>query len=314
MIKKLSVTIGIPAYNEAANISDLLQSLLLQKQKGFVVSEIIVNSDASTDKTVTIVKNLQKKYPIITVISNKNRRGKYFRVNQLLHRCTGDILILLDADIIPVGDEFISKLVEAIVSDPRAKMIAAHNILLCPRSFIGKAICANFTLWDIIRLSIPKYDHAANFYGTASALPGDFARSITIPSNLTDPHMYLYLIANKYKGFRYCREAEVLQNSITNISDYIKFYRRTIGKKDKNLEKLFGIKTEEINHFPRKYKLLGLCKAFLSQPFYTPLGILLGIYAEKQAAPKINKLPIWDITTSSKKSLLSYLSLPINDH
>lgn len=312
MKNQLSVSIGIPAYNEAANISNLLQSLLLQKQKGFIVSEIIVNSDASADKTVTIVNKLQKKHPIITVINNKKRRGKYFRVNQLLHQFKGDILILLDADIVPVGDNFISKLVKEITSNPQAKMVAAHNILLRPRSFVGKAICANFTLWDFIRLSIPKYEHAANFYGTATAFPGNFAHSITIPSNLTDPHLYLYLIANKKNGFRYCREAEVLQNSITNISDYIKFYRRTIGKKDKNLEKLFGIKTEEVYYFPFQYKLLGLSKAFLSQPFYTLLGIVLGRYAEKKAASKINKLPIWNITTSSKKSLKRHLSLPIH--
>lgn len=311
MKKQKRVSIGIPAYNEAANINNLLQSLLIQKQQGFIVSEIIVNSDASTDKTVDKVRLLQKENPIIRVLSHKERKGKYFRVNQLLHSFTGDILILLDADIVPVGEYFIATLVEAIAADPQAKMIAAHNILLRPQSFIGKAICANFSLWDFIRWSIPEYDHAANFYGTATALPRDFARSISIPANLNDPHLFLYLVANKQNGFRYCRKAEVLQNSITNISDYVKFYRRTIGKKDKTLEKLFGIKTEEVYYFPRKYKLLGLWKALLSQPFYTPLGILLSIYAEKQAAHKINTRPIWDITPSSKKSLSNYLSLPI---
>ena len=52
MRKKLTVTIGIPAYNEEANVRNLLVSLLAQKETNFKLQEIIVVSDGSTDKTV----------------------------------------------------------------------------------------------------------------------------------------------------------------------------------------------------------------------------------------------------------------------
>ena len=47
-----SITIGIPAYNEEANIKYLLKLLLNQKIKNAAIHEVIVVSDGSTDGTV----------------------------------------------------------------------------------------------------------------------------------------------------------------------------------------------------------------------------------------------------------------------
>jgi len=55
MKKLITVSIGIPAYNEEANIGKLLSSLIKQKEAGFIIKEIIVVSDQSTDKTDEIV-------------------------------------------------------------------------------------------------------------------------------------------------------------------------------------------------------------------------------------------------------------------
>ena len=58
--KKLTVTIGIPAYNEEKNIGRLLRALLRQKTNGLSIKKIIVISDASTDKTSQIVRGFKE--------------------------------------------------------------------------------------------------------------------------------------------------------------------------------------------------------------------------------------------------------------
>jgi glycosyltransferase involved in cell wall biosynthesis len=302
MKQKCTVSIAIPAYNEEANIESILHAILLQKQKKFILKEIIVYSDGSTDKTEEKITSLGKKNPFITLIKGKKRKGKYFRINQIFKKCKSDILIVLDADIGLVGDYFLEKLVNALLSDPKAEMVSAHNVLLHPDTFIGKIIYAELMIWEYVRLSIPSRDNALNFFGSATAYRGSFARSLRIPNDLLDPHLYIYLQAKKTNGFRYCRTAEVLQWSISTISDLKKLLRRTIGKKDVKLEKIFGTQTEEIFYIPKRYKLLGLLKAFKIQPSYTFLAILLDIYITKILhSDNVNNTPIWDILESTKK-------------
>ncbi|HZE86811.1 MAG TPA: glycosyltransferase family 2 protein [Methylomirabilota bacterium] len=304
MKNETTVTIGIPAYNEEQNIDNLLQSLLLQKHADFAIQEILVVSDCSNDNTDKIVQKFSQKYPFIKLIQGKNRKGKYFRVNQIFKSCKSDVLIVLDADIALVGKNFIQKLTHTLITDPKAQLVSAHNILLQPKDLIGKVIHANFVLWDFVRQSIPYYDHAANFYGSATAYRGTFARSMTIPDTLSDPHLYIYLSAKKLNGFRYCREAEVLQWPLSTLEDLDKFLNRTIGKKDKMLEKMFDVKIEDVYYFPRRYKFLGLLKALLRYPFYTPLALLLSFSIAKRKLPqKKTNSPIWDITLSSKKPI-----------
>ena len=51
MNKKLTVSVGIPAYDEEANIKSLLEAILQQRQENFILKSIIVVSDGSTDRT-----------------------------------------------------------------------------------------------------------------------------------------------------------------------------------------------------------------------------------------------------------------------
>lgn len=60
-MKKLTVTIGIPAYKEEKNIVRFLKSVLMQKEDGFKLNEIWVHSDRSVDRTVKLAKSLKSK-------------------------------------------------------------------------------------------------------------------------------------------------------------------------------------------------------------------------------------------------------------
>lgn len=301
-MKKTTISIGIPAYNEEVNIKQLLMSVFKQKTRNYELKKIIVYSDASTDKTNDIVKLITKQNSKITLIKGRTRKGKYYRVNQLFKRCQEDLLIILDADIKLVGNLFIEKLVNYYIKNPDSSLIAAHQIAIRPSTFVGKIIFTSFYFWDMVRLNIPNYYSPHNYFGSATAYSGTFVRSTKIPQDLKDPHLFIFLAAIKTGKFTYCRESEIMQWSISTIDDLKKFINRSLGKKDEKLEKIFGINIETIYSIKLKHKIIGIIKTFIKYPLYTPLALLLGLYMNTQAKHIIaDKSPIWSIVTSTKK-------------
>src|SRR5690242_10839999 len=99
-MKKLSVSVGIPAYNEEANIKALLLSILSQKGNNFTLKEIIVVSDCSNDNTVAEVKNVKSKK--IILIQNRKRSGAAIGQNKIVDFFSGEVLVIFNADVIPI--------------------------------------------------------------------------------------------------------------------------------------------------------------------------------------------------------------------
>ena len=113
--KKLSVTIGIPAFNEQENIAHLLHSILKQKESKFYLKEIIVISDASNDGTGDIVRSVSD--PRIILIENIARLGQAQNQNTMLKKFSGDILLLLNADVLPQDEHYIDNMVAPFYSN-----------------------------------------------------------------------------------------------------------------------------------------------------------------------------------------------------
>jgi glycosyltransferase involved in cell wall biosynthesis len=305
MKTKPTLTVGIPAYNEEANIGRTLKEVLSQKQTNYNLRNIVVYSDASTDKTNTIVKALSQKHPLVKIKVGKKRIGKYLRVGQAFSECKTEFLVILDADIMLESKDFLSTLIQVLVADKKANMVSARNIPLRPDTFIGKTIYTSILFWDNVRISLPDLSSAENFFGTATAYRGSFAQKVKIPKKTSDPHLYIFLMVDRKKGFRYCIDAFVYQWPIATIRDYNKFLRRTLGKEDPLLRKLFGKKIDSVYGAPQEAKIKGAIKTIKSEPLYFPLAILLIIYGKIQLRYfiKSDSTPVWDIVTSTKKEI-----------
>jgi len=89
MIYDKSISVIIPAYNEEDIIGETLETLNRDW-----VDEIIVVNDGSSDKT----KELVSKYPVKLINLEKNN-GKGNAVSHGLKKSTGDILVIVDADL-----------------------------------------------------------------------------------------------------------------------------------------------------------------------------------------------------------------------
>jgi glycosyltransferase involved in cell wall biosynthesis len=100
-MNKTKVSILCLTYNQEKYIKQALDSFLMQKTN--FDFEVLIHDDASTDKTIKILKKYQKKYPkIIKVILEKENRfskGIYGTINKvLLPKAKGQYISLCEGD------------------------------------------------------------------------------------------------------------------------------------------------------------------------------------------------------------------------
>ncbi len=99
MIKKLSIL--IPAYNEGPTIHLILNKVKnVQLDRG-VEKEIVIVNDCSKDDTVERVEQYMLENPDMPIrfFSQPHNMGKGAAINRAIQECTGDYLIIQDADL-----------------------------------------------------------------------------------------------------------------------------------------------------------------------------------------------------------------------
>ena len=94
---KSKLSIIIPIYNEEKTIAKILNKIKKVAHKNSLNIEIIVINDGSTDKSYTILKNLNKSYD--QIINYKMNRGKGYAIRKGLKKASGQIIIIQDADL-----------------------------------------------------------------------------------------------------------------------------------------------------------------------------------------------------------------------
>lgn len=94
MPEKLSVSVIIPAFNEAANIARLLESLRVAKDEA--VLDVIVADNGSTDNTVGVAQSYSTQMPV-RVLSLPGLRISALR-NAAAREAGGELLAFIDAD------------------------------------------------------------------------------------------------------------------------------------------------------------------------------------------------------------------------
>ena len=87
------VSLIVPAYNEAANIGDVLTRVFELPLR----AEVIAVDDGSTDGTPDVLRSFEDSHGI-TVLRHERNRGKGAAVRTGIARSTGDIVLIQDAD------------------------------------------------------------------------------------------------------------------------------------------------------------------------------------------------------------------------
>lgn len=306
----LSVSIGIPVYNEEQNIFHVTQSILSQAHKNFELEKIIIISDGSTDKTCQIVKKMQKKYSNIELIMSKSRLGKSARLNQLHTKNTSDILVTIDADVILYSLTTLEDMLSHFSND-KIGLVGGNKLPIKPKTLAAKLITAWYYFFYEIRKDFHKGNNIYNVSASFLAVRNKIAKNIQYPKDLIGTASYIYLSTLRMKySFSFAEHAFILFRLPDNFSDYFLQEFRSTSEKTYN-KRLFGSWIENEYTIPviyRRKKLLMMIK----KPHRLIYVFLFMIYLKFFAAQKNHissvKNGTWEYANSTKLPIIpSYI-------
>jgi glycosyltransferase involved in cell wall biosynthesis len=103
----LAISAIIAAYNEEETIADVLAAL----SRNPLITEIILVSDGSTDRTVEIARS----FPDVMTIALRENQGKGCAMRLGVDHAAHDVLFFVDGDMLNVNDEHIESLVGPVL-------------------------------------------------------------------------------------------------------------------------------------------------------------------------------------------------------
>ena len=107
------ISVLIPIYNSEKFLEKCLISIINQTYKNI---EIICNDDASTDKSLSMLKSFAKQDKRIKIIQNKINFGENKTRKNLIDKINGEYFIFIDSDDY-IEKNFIQKMYETIITD-----------------------------------------------------------------------------------------------------------------------------------------------------------------------------------------------------
>ena len=131
--KKYSVSVLIPAFNEQDTIKSTVENVLKSDYK--YLKEIIIINDGSTDDTLNIIEQLEKKYSKVKVLNKKNS-GKADSLNNALKIAKGELVVVVDADSFPDVDAI--GLMVGYFSDEQVGAVTTRILVRNRNNFIRK--------------------------------------------------------------------------------------------------------------------------------------------------------------------------------
>ncbi len=299
--KKYTVTVGIPAYNEEVNICLTLESIIRQKQENYILEKIIVISDGSGDSTDEKVKDMAKKYPLISLLADGKRKGKTERLNELHGLNRSDIVVNFDADVI-LKDEYVLEKIIRHFSDGSVALVVGNNIPLPGRAFIERITNASDLLWYEVRKDFNGGDNIYNCAGSAAAIRGLYVRSMIFPPGTVADQQFVYLsVKRDKKKFIFEKEAVVSYRTPGSIEDFFKQAGRSLIEK-KYIAHYFSEEMQDHYFIPASVKARAVSKRLIESPLFTFLAlsfqVMLRVFPVKK--DNLHESGMWDVAKTTK--------------
>ncbi|GEM_PF-549301 len=295
----VTVTIGIPAYNEEQNIEQLLREVSDQDVKGIRLDKIIVASDGSTDKTVNKVRSVRS--PQIELLVSSRREGKVHVQNKILDKSKSDVLIFLDADVLIDGKTFLKDTVDVFKTNSKIALVSADTVSIKPASFIEKMVDNSHEMKKDSYIKIDSGNNVYMCHGRAIALARPFYQKLKLPGNYpADGFCYLSCLKQGFE-FAFSPKTKIIFRSPTTLKDHLKQSTRFfLGRK--KLENFFSPRFVQQQYFlPLSILLASTIKFLVKRPLLTTTYLLTYAYVRMLTIDDNRYRSKWKIAETSKK-------------
>jgi glycosyltransferase involved in cell wall biosynthesis len=227
-MKKFTLTIGIPAYNEQANILALIDDIFHQKQDIFTLSSVVVVSDGSTDDTVSLVKKL--KNPFVKIVSFRKRTGRANIQNFIIRKARTDWLVLLDADTRLKDKVFLRNLLLPIQHGYDLTSATIQEV--SPQSFLERVLFASMKWKKEIFEKSNEGNNVYTCHGRARGFSRNLYKKITFSKSVGED-AYSYFFCKKH-GFRYSyvEDAKIYYKLPSTLRDHVNQSKRYFASKE----------------------------------------------------------------------------------
>ena len=301
--------VGIPAYNEAANIGRLLDQLLAQRQDGFTLERIVVVSDGSSDDTCRVVERVND--PRVTLVAETARAGQAARQSQMRALCRTDVLVCLDADISLPHPDVLRGLVGPVIADG-ADLVSCRLDAAPPRGFVEKVLASGLDLRNTVAETYRRGDNIYTCHGTARALSRRMCKlyASTGYGNGVGEDAYSYLFAKRHGlTYRYTCDASVQVKLPSRLSDHwLQSARFQQNAAEMRLHfPASAVRAQVL--VPPRLCLRGLWAELRKSPYVLAYLVLLG-FTILTTSKKPSRVTAWKVATSTKQPRFAYTRRP----
>jgi len=174
MNENISISICVPAYNEAENITKAVEDLFTCLSPMIQEMEVIIVDDGSNDTTAELSEQLARKYFQVKVIHHKKNSGIGACYRNALAEAKGEYFTWFPGDHENSAQEFVQCL-PYIKSDT---VVTSHHLGYDRRSFMRRFISRSYT-WILNRY----FNLDIKYYNGLTIFPVTVLRSFPLYSN-----------------------------------------------------------------------------------------------------------------------------------
>jgi len=302
--KKLpKVTVALSAYNEESNIKNFLKSVLKQKEEGFILDEILLYSDGSTDKTVQYAREVKSKR--IKIINDTKRLGKSTRLNQLYGCLKNDYLIQSDADVVFSHKLIVRDMIKPLMEEKGVGMCGGNPKPVKGKTFTERAVNCTFEAYVPLRSELRGGNNVFSVDGRILAYRKEIVKKIVVPVDTiaNDAYTFFRCLELGYK-YKYVATAIVNFRSPQSLRDQVRQNTRFIAA-PMRMGRLFDKNTVLREYFvPKSLLMKYMIKQFIKHPVMCSYVYLINTYCRFKANKNEKKLNAkWAVALSTKGAI-----------
>ncbi len=252
-MKKPTLTIGIPVYNEKSNIINLLTSIVKQRATNYTLKEILVLNDGSSDGTARVVSDFAKSHRKVHLIEDGKRVGKSERLNTLYQVAKSEFILSLDGDVYlkrtDVIDELFKKMKQNVL------LVGARFMPVPQKTFMGKLSVISYKSFEDAVMQLNNGNNIYSMVGGAQLIRASFAKTVVYPKKTVSDQNYLFASATlkDAKSYVFAMKAEVYTRTVSTFHDWRVLGVRSTIEDKASLRKNMGDEVMKQYYMPRKY-------------------------------------------------------------